>query len=263
MKASLNQVWSMINSQQVSVHSPMFERAKFPANTVAVNQFLITIATFDLIDTESWLDGFVFYLPEGDPYSLGFDQCGYGSTVLIQNISIIVWTWVVTTLVFFAYFPILLISRYCGKLTNVKNKLAAFLFWNGLLRSFMEFFFDMFIAAMLNIKTATWLTPFWAEKFSNLFSLGFVGITLILLPTLTVICYINVYNYGDKYFTEAVGALLEGTNLRRKRHILIWPAAFFLRRITFAFTSIYLGWFLWAQFAIQFAFSILMILFLS
>ena len=41
LSASMNQVWSMLNSQQVSVHAPMYGGVKFPANAMMMNQALI------------------------------------------------------------------------------------------------------------------------------------------------------------------------------------------------------------------------------
>jgi len=41
LSASLNQLWSMINSQQVSLHTPVFENLKYPANAYMLNQALL------------------------------------------------------------------------------------------------------------------------------------------------------------------------------------------------------------------------------
>ena len=77
LSASLNQVWSMLNSQQVSVNAPLYKRVKFPANAVIVNQALMQIANFDLINTADWIDPYIYDLPEGDAYNINFEQCGY------------------------------------------------------------------------------------------------------------------------------------------------------------------------------------------
>ena len=85
LSASLNQVWSMLNSQQVSVHAPMYKRVKFPANAVIMNQALIKIASFDLINTADWIDPYIYDLPEGDAFNINFEQCGYEQTQLITK----------------------------------------------------------------------------------------------------------------------------------------------------------------------------------
>ena len=51
LSASLSQLWSMLNNQQIMVHMPMFEGVKFPANSMQVVSYLIKLATFNLIPT--------------------------------------------------------------------------------------------------------------------------------------------------------------------------------------------------------------------
>lgn len=41
MKASLSKLWSLLNSQQVTVYMPMYERLKFPASAMMVTKELI------------------------------------------------------------------------------------------------------------------------------------------------------------------------------------------------------------------------------
>lgn len=51
----------------------MFEALKTPANALAMNLFLIKIATFDLIDTKEWIDPHVYDYPnERDAFSMNF-----------------------------------------------------------------------------------------------------------------------------------------------------------------------------------------------
>ena len=40
-KASLSQLWGMLNSQQIIVHLPMFNGLKFPANAMIINYQMI------------------------------------------------------------------------------------------------------------------------------------------------------------------------------------------------------------------------------
>ena len=68
MKASLNQLWSLINAQQLTLNMPLMKKLKFPANAALVNEEMIQFAFFDLIPTD-WLDEILIYLPEGQPYS--------------------------------------------------------------------------------------------------------------------------------------------------------------------------------------------------
>lgn len=44
---------------------------------------MITLATFKLINTEKWIDPHFYDMPEEEPYSLSFKECGYDSTLLL------------------------------------------------------------------------------------------------------------------------------------------------------------------------------------
>ena len=62
-KASLNQFWSLINSQQLSLNMPLCAKLKFPANAAYFNQQMIQIAFFDVVPTE-YLEQHLWYMPE-------------------------------------------------------------------------------------------------------------------------------------------------------------------------------------------------------
>ena len=80
----------MLNSQQIVVYMPMFERLKFPASAMIVTKALIDIATFDLIPTEI-LDEYLWYFPEGDAFSASFETAGVESTLFLKNIGFILY----------------------------------------------------------------------------------------------------------------------------------------------------------------------------
>ena len=71
MKASLNQLWSMINAQQLTLNMPLMTKLKFPANAAMVNEEMIQLAFFDIIPTD-WIDEAIFYLPDLQPYNMSF-----------------------------------------------------------------------------------------------------------------------------------------------------------------------------------------------
>lgn len=52
----------------------MFQALKTPANALAMNLFLISIATFNIIDTKKWIDPLVYdYQPlENEAFSKNF-----------------------------------------------------------------------------------------------------------------------------------------------------------------------------------------------
>ena len=52
MSVTLSQLWSLVNSQQIVIHIAMFSGLKFPANASGVIDYMIKLATFDLIPTD-------------------------------------------------------------------------------------------------------------------------------------------------------------------------------------------------------------------
>lgn len=83
LAASLSQLWSMLNGLQLAVHLPLFN-LNFPANANFFIEFVIQVATFDLIPPELVLSFFSF--TETDPYNSGFDSTGYSSMHPIENL---------------------------------------------------------------------------------------------------------------------------------------------------------------------------------
>ena len=73
LSASLNRLWSMINSQQVSVHAPLYKQVIFPANAMLVNAILLQVASFEVVNTGEYIDPYVWNLPPDPPvFSLSF-----------------------------------------------------------------------------------------------------------------------------------------------------------------------------------------------
>jgi len=42
-----------------------------------MNQALMQIASFDLINTAEWIDPYIYDLPEPVAFNTNFEQCGY------------------------------------------------------------------------------------------------------------------------------------------------------------------------------------------
>ena len=52
----MNSLWSALNTVQIIVYLPMFERLKFPNNASEMNSYLVKFAGFDIINTSDWID---------------------------------------------------------------------------------------------------------------------------------------------------------------------------------------------------------------
>ena len=150
---SMNQLWSALNVVQIVVFMPMFERLKFPSNAVTMNQSLITVATFDIIKTEEWIDPYVIGLGEGSPFSPNFEECGYESTWILANSSVILWMYSLNAVVLVLFLLVLVVNSKTGKFGSLRSKLMGYFVFNGPLRLFMETFLDLYMTSLLNVVT--------------------------------------------------------------------------------------------------------------
>jgi hypothetical protein len=55
LTGALSQVWGLINGLQLIVHLPLVAKATFPHMTKEIFDVIITIAQFDLIDSETYI----------------------------------------------------------------------------------------------------------------------------------------------------------------------------------------------------------------
>ena len=69
MAGSMNQVWSLINSQQVVLLLRLFD-VKVPSNVQAFTLSIQEMTNFELVEDADQFVNEVLYLPENDPVSL-------------------------------------------------------------------------------------------------------------------------------------------------------------------------------------------------
>lgn len=168
--------------------------------------------TFNLIDTGEWIDPQIYFLPEEDAYDINFKQCGYDSLLIFPNISVVIWMYIAH--LFFSvtlYGPIWVIHKCSGKLVSIKKTLAAYFFWNGLIRLTFESTFEIALAAILNLSTVDWNSPFNIVQTST--ALSIIGLIIISLiyPVLTLKYFRNFSILAEDTFKIHYGAGLEGT----------------------------------------------------
>ena len=123
------------------------------------------------------------------------------------------WTYIINLAVFvFVYGVVWQVNRKTKKLGKLKANLGGYYFYNGVLRLFMETFFDLLLASFLNVYVADWESPFPAVRYSNWLSvavLAMLGLVLLVV----VILYIRNYDILPlPEVREKYGAFMEGTD---------------------------------------------------
>ena len=121
LSGSLNQLWGMINSLQIVVHTPLVD-VSFPENAKLVYKQMILVATFDVLPTDDWFPEW-FDLPEADSFSESFADLNYDSAFLVVNLGTIFFVVIYYIIMYLAFFVTVFFSndiaccmRYRGKL---------------------------------------------------------------------------------------------------------------------------------------------------
>ena len=103
------------------------------------------------------------------------------------------------------YFMLYLVSRKCKCkcMKKVIKFLKYYLFWNGLIRMYMEIYFGMALASVLNMHTVDWESPFEWVQVSNVAGL----ISLLLIAFLPIAVFVPFYLkkralWNDKKFKK-------------------------------------------------------------
>ena len=208
LQGGLGSLWSMLNSQQVAVYMPMFEKLKFPPSAMTITKKMIKLATFDLIPTE-WISDMLWYFPEGEAFSLNFETAGIESKLFLQNIGLTLYL-VLFNILYGLLHGILVPFKSKSKfLEKTVKKMDSYLYFNGTIRFYMEVFFDIILVASLNLQTADWETPFIAEKASNYISISFIVLISIWPVGCILVACIKPKKWVDEKFKSRCGTILE------------------------------------------------------
>ena len=243
LKASLNKLWSMLNSQQIVVQLPLMEGIKFPANASSMNEVFLDISNFEIISSEMINDELeLFYLPEVDPYNLNFLQCGYDTHFYLQTLGFPLYIMLghFTLLILFILLTMCNTILRSPRISIVTNKLKKYLFWNGFIRLYMELYSGLALSSVLSIYSNIndYDSPFRWVRVSFYASVASL-VLLALLPIFFVIFYcIRRDKWSEQAFRNMYGALLEGTKVTKDTErgnlaMLLVPTIFFYRRLIF------------------------------
>ena len=229
---------------------PMFEKLKFPASAMSTTKEMSKIAQFDLIPTD-WLSDLLWtYWPEEEPFSLNFSTMGYESTLFLQNIGMTFYVVLANFLYGLLHCLLYPSRRFCGCLQRLITRMENYLYFNGTIRFYMELFFDISLAASLNLQMASWESPFLSEQASNYIAFIFLAIICILPFCYFLVSCLRPELWIDEKFKARCGQVIfDGTSIKkqinRERALLLIPLMFFMRRAIFIIVVLRFREFLW------------------
>ena len=136
-------------------------KMKSPGNVNAFNEFFAELASFNVIDTAS-VTNEIFYFPEMDAISLNFQNAGYETNLLVPSLGTLFYIIVGQTSLVFVHMLLCLVAAAIPKAGVIRNKVSAYLYWNGSIRFMMESYMDVVLFSLMNIESLEWSDSFWA-----------------------------------------------------------------------------------------------------
>ena len=178
----------MINSLQIVNHMPLF-KIKSPGNVNAFNEFMSEIAKFKIVDIQALTLEAGIYVPEMDSISLNYQNAGYDTTLAIPCLGTMVLILLAQIMFVIVHLLMWLISKYWPRVQWLESKVTRYLYWNGLIRFFMEVYLDFVMFSLLNIKTMSEMDDrFLIVKASNYLSIILLTLTMLLPIAMCIFC---------------------------------------------------------------------------
>jgi len=210
-KASMNEVWSMINSLQLVVYTPLVP-LNFPGNAVAVFQQVINIATFDVIPKDDWYPVW-FSLPIDKPFNERFGMLGLGSHFWIMNMGTLFLAFFVLKVQMMLYAMTVLYLGlkdviFCRK---IKKFLKDDLFWNSVIRFTYASYIELVFAFALNTYEFQWVS--WGCYYSNIIFFFFVPVAVLAPYAFMYMLYRNYDVLQYRETKEMTGTAYEDIEL--------------------------------------------------
>jgi hypothetical protein len=129
LSASLQQLWSMINTQQIIVLMPLFN-IEIPANAQLFYGFIMQLASFNILPMQ---DFYGKYLPSPSwdgPLNERFEAIGFQSTFFLNNMGSMVIGLAMIPFLSCVLCVLKPLSRFSHRIASLKNKIQSSLFWS-------------------------------------------------------------------------------------------------------------------------------------
>jgi len=178
LSSALNQLWSLVNTQQIIVLTPLF-LIQLPGNASVFFKELMRIAAFDIIELNDQLDWF-FGLEPTEPINSNFEAIGFESVYLLHNLG--------TLLIAYFFYPFMcLVQKLCAYLGRWSKRcrewsdaLKRRLYYGSLIRLIFEGYSLTTLCCIINIMHRSWEDP--SRVFMTLIAFFFLAL-VILFPT--------------------------------------------------------------------------------
>ena len=210
LAASLQQLWSMINTYQIIVLLPLFN-IEMPANAQIFFGFIMEIASFDILPMQKFYDK---YLPTPDwdePLNDKFNNLGFQSTFFLNNMGTMVIGLAMIPLLSALLLVLQLLSRFSSKIAKFKNKLYASLFWSQQIILLFESFAMLCMCAFINVIHLTYESK--CEVVNSVLTITFMVVCCALPLIICVFLLVNFKSLGEVAMKIKYGELTKELDL--------------------------------------------------
>lgn len=209
ISASLNQLWAMINTQQLMIMMPLFQ-ITMPANAGLFFRSLMEIAAFDFYDFSDFVHD-LFQVEPKETTDLNFEAIGFESKYFLVNIGSLA----VIFLVYVSCMPFVSQYRRCqrGRCKKICKRMNRSVFWGTLITLINESYIWIVVCVLINIQVFSTQGP--GQTIMSYLTVFFL-VASVVLPAY-FICKIgcNIDKLDDKKIKGKYGSLYEGLNVNK------------------------------------------------
>ena len=210
LAASLQQLWSMINTYQIIVLLPLFN-IEMPANAQIFFGFIMEIASFDILPMQEFYDK---YLPTpywDEPMNDKFNYLGLQSTFFLNNMGTMVIGLAMIPLLSALLLVLQPLSRFSSKIAKFKNKLYTSLFWSQQIILLFESFAMLCMCAFINVIHLTYESK--CEIVNSVLTITFMFVCCTLPLIICVFLLANFKSLGEAAMKLKYGELTKELDL--------------------------------------------------
>ena len=151
MSASLNELWGMINSQQLFLMIPLCA-VILPINAAGFFSQIRQISAFQFFSTNDWINEWLKLEPT-DPFNDNFNELGLGTRHMLNNLG--------TLFIFFIVYPLLVLLYYlvhpfrncCRCCKRIDKKLERDLFYSMILTGIIESYATLALCCLVSFPS--------------------------------------------------------------------------------------------------------------
>jgi hypothetical protein len=218
LSASLQQLWSMINTQQIIVLFPLFN-LEMPANAQIFYGFIMELASFNILPMQDFYDKYL-PTPEWDePLNEKFNNLGFQSTFFLNNMGTMVIGIAMIPLLSLLLLVLIPLSRHSKRIAKFKNKLQTSLFWSQQIILLFESFAMLCMCAFINIIHLTYDSK--CEIINSVLTIVFMVVCCAMPLIISVFLLVRFKNLGEDAMKVKYGELTKELDLRQGRVIIL------------------------------------------